>query len=225
MSSPRIVFDPAANSAAVAIGRLRPGVLARRAVREYASFYRDRLAWVALGTTTVALCYVGGAIMFWFHSIRLGEGGPAISWYAHWLLDSTFAFVGLTPVLFVLLPLATWAARALAGPSAPHLVPWLYAVICGSLFALATTPGPLAHDLLIGRGTWIATQVTRAIGDPTATLTPAHPYPVLAKLTQQLGAGIPVYVMLTAVSVMVIRGLVTARQRAVVARQVLRESE
>jgi hypothetical protein len=99
------------------------------------------------------------------------------------------------------------------------------AVICGPLSALATPPAPIAHHLWVGRGTWIATQVTRVIGDPTASLTPAHPYPVLAKLTQQLGAGIPVYVMLTAVSVMVIRGLVTARQRAVVARQVLRESE
>jgi hypothetical protein len=133
VSSPRIVFDPAANSTAGRVGRLRPGVLARRTVREYAAFYRDRLAWLALGTTAVTLCYVGGAIMFWFHAVRLGEGGPAISWYAHWLLDSTFAFVGLTPVLFVLLPLATWAARALAGRSAPHLVRWLYAVVCGTL--------------------------------------------------------------------------------------------
>ncbi len=225
VSSPRIVFDPGENAAAVRVGRIRPAVVARRALREYTSFYGDRLAWLALGVTAVLLCYVGGAVMFWFHAIRLGEGGPAISWYGHWLLDSTFGFVGLTPVLFLLLPLATGAARALAGRTAPHLVPWLYAAICGSLFAVATTPGPVAHDLLVGRGTWVATQVTRLIGDPTAVLTPAHPYPLLAKLTQQLGAGIPVYVALTAVSVVVVRALVVGRQGAEVARQVLRESE
>jgi hypothetical protein len=218
-----MVFDPAANSAALSLGGVRPTVLARRAVREYAAFYRDKVAWLALAVTAVTLCYVGGGVMFWFHAVRLGEGGPAISWYAHWLLDSTFGLMGLTPVLFVLLPLATWAARALVGRSVPQLVPWLYAVICGSLFALATTPGPLAHDLLVGRGTWIATQLTRAIGDPTAPLTPAHPYPVLAKLTQQLGAGIPVYVALTLVSVVVIRAMVMSRQRVAVARRVLRE--
>jgi len=224
VSSPRIVFDPT-NTAAVRVGRIRPAVLVRRAAQEYTSFYRDRLAWLALAITAVLLCYVGGAVMFWFHAIRLGEGGPAISWYAHWLLDSTFGFIGLTPVLFLLLPLSTLAARGLAARSAPQLVPWLYAAICGSLFAVATTPGPVAHDLLVGRGTWIATQMTRAIGDPTAVLTPAHPYPLLAKLTQQLGAGIPVYIILTAVSVAVVRAVVVSRQRLAVARQVLRESE
>jgi hypothetical protein len=222
LSSPRIVFEPVANSADAPGFRIRPGVLVRRAVAEYTSFYRDRLAWLALGITTVMLCYVGGAIMFWFHAIRLGEGGPAISWHAHWLLDSTFAFIGLTPVLFLLLPLATMAARGLAGRSVPRLVPWVYAAICGSLFALATMPGPIAHDLIIGRGTWIADQVTRAIGDPGAALTPAHSYPLLAKLTQQLGAGILVYVALTAVSVVVVRALVRSGQRTEAARDVLR---
>jgi hypothetical protein len=35
---------------------------------------------------------------------------------------------------------------------------------------------------------------------------------VLAKLTQQLGAGIPVYIIFTAVSVLLVRALVAARR-------------
>jgi hypothetical protein len=208
MSSPREVFDPPGAAGPSVRPLPRPGTV----VSWYVTYYRDPLAWLALAVTSVLLCYVGGAVMFWFHAVRLGEGGPAISWYAHWLLDSTFAFVGLTPALFVLLPLASAAARSLAGESVPRLVPWLYAAICGSLFAAVTIPGPLAHDQIVGRGTWVADQVTRAIGDPSATLTPAAEYPVLAQLTQQFGAGIPVYIVLTAVSVLVVRALVAARR-------------
>jgi hypothetical protein len=209
VTSPRSVFDPSANLAFPVRRPPRPGAV----FAWYTAYYRDPLAWLALAVTSVVLCYGGGAVMFWFHAVRLGEGGPAISWYAHWLLDSTFGFVGLTPALFLLLPLADAAARTVAGESAPKLVPWLYAAICGSLFAAATIPGPVAHDRIIGRGTWVATQVTQAIGDPSAQLAPAERYPLLAQLTQQFGAGIPVYIALTAISVLMVRGLVAARRR------------
>lgn len=167
-------------------------------------FYRDRLSWLALAVTSVLMCYIGGAAMFWFHAVKLGEGGPAISWQAHWLLDSTFGFVVLTPVLLVLLPMATWAAQAL-GRGADRLVPWLYAVIAGTAFAVVATPGPIAHDLVVGRGTWLATEVTRLIGNPGAVLPPKHEYPVLAALTQQFGAGVPLYVALMGLAVLVVR--------------------
>lgn len=224
VSSSRLVFDPASLPAGHPSTFRRPGprALTRQAVAAYVAYYRDGLAWLALAVTAVMLCYVGGAVMFWFHAVRLGEGGPAISWEAHWLLDSTFGFIGLTPPLFLLLPLATGAARALAGQS-PRVVPWLYAAICGILFAAVTTPGPVAHNLVVGRGTWVAGQVTRLVGNPHAHLAPARHYPVLAELTQQFGAGVPVYVILTGVSVLVVRAMVTTRAQMAVARRVLRE--
>jgi hypothetical protein len=226
VSSSRLVFDPASapGRQPSTLLRSRPGDLIRRTIAAYVGFYRDRLAWLALMISAVLLCYGGGAIMFWFHAVHLGEGGPAISPYAHWLLDSTLGFVGLVPPLFLFLPLATAGARALAGKSAPHLVPWLYVAITGSLFAVITTPGPILHDRLVGRGTWVATQVTRLIGDPSATLTPTHHYPLLAQLTQQLGAAFPVYIALTGVSVLIVRALVTTRRQTEAAKLVLLES-
>src|SRR4051794_12918381 len=92
------------------------------------------------------------------------------------------------------------ARCALAGQS-PRLVPWLYTAICGTLFAAVTTPGPVAHTLVVGRGPWVAGQVPRLVGNPHAPLAPARHYPVLAELTQLFGAGVPVYVILTGVSV------------------------
>ena len=89
--------------------------------------------------------------MFWFHAIALGEGGPAISWYAHWLLDSTFGFIALTPALFLIIPFAAWAAHRLAGDRVGQR-PWLYVALTGGLFALVTVPGPIAHDLFVARG-------------------------------------------------------------------------
>jgi len=180
--------------------------------RAFVDFYRDPVAWLALAVTSVLMCYVGGAVMFWFHAIELGEGGPAISPYVHWFLDSTVGFLTLTPVLVLLLPVATWAAEALAG-GVRTLVPWLYAVLAGVAFAFVTTPGPIAHDLLVGRGTWLAAQVTEMFGDPNAPLAPRHEYPVLAALTQQLGAGLPLYIALMLLAVLVVRVIVGARKR------------
>jgi hypothetical protein len=157
------------------------------------------------------LCYVGGGAMFWFHAVELGEGGPAISWYAHWLLDSTFGFIALTPALAVIIPLAAWVAGEI-GAVRPRLLPWLYAIVAGAIFAVVTIPGPLAHDLIVGRGTWIANEATTLVGDSSKPLTPVSDYPVLASLTQQLGAAVPIYLGLSLVSVLLIRRLVGVRQ-------------
>jgi hypothetical protein len=195
---------------------LRPRELSRQVAGVYIAFYRDPVAWLALAVSAVMLCYVGGLAMFWFHAVHLAEGGPAISWYAHWLLDSTFGFVALTPALFLLIPVSVAASRLLIGPAAPGLLPWMYTAICGSLFAVVTMPGPIAHNLIVGRGTWVANEVTKLVGDPTAKLAPATHYTVLADMTQQLGAGIPVYVVLTGVSLVLVRALVGARRRGFV---------
>ncbi len=200
--SPRQVYDPAA---AFPTGAARLGPL-----RALASYYRDPLSWVVLAVTTVVLCYVGGLVLFWYHSVELGEGGPQISWPAHWLLDSTFAFVALTPVLAVILPAAAWGARWLAG-SRP-ILPWVYAALAGLLFALVTTPGPIAHNLIVGRGTWVAARVTEMIGDPSAPLRPSTEYSPLVELTQQLGAGLPLYIALMGLTVVALRAGVAKRR-------------
>src|SRR5262249_54009038 len=138
---------------------------------------------------------------------HLGEGGPNIPWYVHWLLDSTFGFLVLTPALLVILPLASLLAGSTAGRLAPRAVPAAFAVTAGVVFAIVTTPGPVAHDLVVGRGPWIAGQVPRFWGEPGAALTPVPHYSLLAKLTQQLGFGLPVYVLLMGLAVLVVRSI------------------
>jgi hypothetical protein len=76
----------------------------------FIDYYRDRLARRALIVCALALAYGGGAVMFWVHAVYLGEKGPAISPYLHWALDSTAGFIGLTPPLAVILPLAAAVA-------------------------------------------------------------------------------------------------------------------
>lgn len=213
--NPRIVYVPPLVAAEQAEPRTpfrfpRPRVGDLR--RAFVDYYRDPIAWLALAVTSVLLCYLGGAVMFWFHATYLGEGGPAISPYAHWLLDSTVGFIALTPVLAFLLPLSTWAAAALAG-SERSLVPWLQALLGGVAFAVVAIPGPIAHDLLVGRGTWVARTATQMLGDPAAPLLPKHDYPLLADLTQQLGAGLPLYIALMGLAVLVVRVIVGARHR------------
>ena len=212
--SPRLIFDPNAGPLPDTPPEdAETGDPGWRAVPPAIfGFYRDRLSWLALGVTAVVLSYVGGAAMFWFHAILLSEGGPAISWYAHWLLDSTFAFLVLTPALAVIMPLAIWAGAAIVRPGRPRLLLGLYAVIAGGLFALLTTPGPIAHDLIVGRGTWVAKQVTALIGDPNAPLAPVQDYAVPTAMIQQLGAGVAIYLVLTALSALLVRGIVARRR-------------
>jgi hypothetical protein len=182
-------------------------------VRGLAAFYQHRVSWLTLLVTAVALCYVGGGAMFWFHAIALGEGGPAISWYAHWLLDSTFGFIALTPALFLIIPFAAWASHRLAGDRVGQR-PWLYVALTGGLFALVTVPGPVAHDLFVARGTWLADTVTTLIGDPDRPLPPTHSYPIASTLASQFGFAVPTYVLLTAAALILVRWINGRRQRA-----------
>ena len=207
--SPRPIFDPYAAAPAM-VGNAAGW---RAVPRVFIGFYRDRLSWLALGVTSAMLCYVGGLIMFWFHAVELEEGGPAISWYSHWLLDSTFAFVALTPALALIMPLAVAWSLAVTGAKQTRAMLVSYAVIAGGLFALATTPGPVAHDMMVGRGTWIAERVTAWIGNPSAQLDPVADYPMSAALTQQLGAGVALYLVLTLLSVLMIRRVIVAAGR------------
>ncbi len=198
--NPRPVFGPPAELARPARRPPAPGLL---------GYYRDRLSWLALAVTSVMMCYVGGAVMFWYHAEYLGEGGPAIPWYVHWALDSTFAFVVLTPALFLMIPAASWAATTLAKRLGGHWLLGAYAAVLGFAFAVLATPGPVAHDLVVGRGTYVAGVVTGWFGDPGALPHPAHHYPLLAKLTQQLGFGLPLYPLLAYLAAILVQTLVT----------------
>jgi hypothetical protein len=174
-------------------------------------YYRQPFAWIVLAVTDLTLVYGGGAAMFWYHSYFLGEGGPAISPYLHWFVDSTVGFLALTPMLFVILAIAARAAWDAApdrpldpdGPLDPDrpldpdlparsVRPVTFMAVGGILFALATAPGPIVHDHLIGRGTWLAGEITKMWGDGR-TLGPHHTLtPITAVLTQE-AFGLPLY--------------------------------
>ncbi len=153
------------------------------------SFYRQRSSWLLLAFSAVVMVYIGGAAAFALHAVILGEGGPAISPVVHWLVDSTAGVFALTPVLFVLLPFATRYATVEPGAFRPHR----FALFGGAWFALATTPGPIMHDALISRGTWLADRVTEIFGDGRA-LEPANDVPVMLSMTYQFTYGLPVYI-------------------------------
>lgn len=181
-------------------------------------FYRQPFAWLLLVVTDLALVYGGGAAMFWYHSYFLGEGGPAISPYLHWFVDSTAGLVGLSPVLFVILPIAARAAwdaapRPEDGTNAPDgtrttggkdgtkyvargsVRPVSFMAVGGILFALATAPGPIVHDRLVGRGTWLAGEITRLWGDGRP-LPPHHELTPTAAILTQEAFGLPLYLAL-----------------------------
>jgi hypothetical protein len=226
--SPRLLYDPAtmpttpaatladASPEAATADRLRfPSIRRpREAAANIVGFYRDPLSWLVVGLTSVILCYFGGLLMFWYHAVHLGEGGPAISWYDHWILDSTVGFIALTPALVVILPLASWLAQSLATDQ--RRARWLFVAISGAVFAVITIPGPLAHNLLVGRGTWVAGRVTALVGNPAAPLTPSVHYPASELMAQQFRAGLPLYVLLMALAVMTIRGSLRVARRVTV---------
>lgn len=210
---PRTVFLPPAPSTDTGPPRRLPHP--RELVGAVRTYYRDRLSWLALGVSSVVLCYGGGAAMFWYHSAYLGEGGPAISWQVHWLLDSTVGFVALTPALFLLLPLMTWLTTVTVARAHPTSAPLVFAALMGGAFAALTTPGPIAHDLLVGRGTWLADQVTRVLGDPSAPVVPHHEYGMFAHLTQQFGFGLPLYIVTAYLAVLTVHAIAAPRQPSV----------
>ncbi len=152
-------------------------------------FYRRPSSWIVLTLAAVMMVYVGGAAVFLLHAEILGEGGPAISPVVHWLVDSTAGVFALTPVLFVLLPLATRYAIVEPGALRPHR----FAMFSGAWFALATVPGPILHDAFVSRGTWLADRVTEIFGDGRA-LEPANDVPLVMSMVYQFAYGLPVYV-------------------------------
>jgi hypothetical protein len=180
-------------------------------------FYRDPLSWLALLVSTVMLAYVGGLAMFWTHAGLLGELGPAISPTVHWLLDSTLGFVGLSPAVAVIMPATlrfACAPRRRGLDAEERLRPVAFAMVAGGLFTLATVPGPIVHDLLVGRGTWLANRITELVGGDVTATTPVASAEVsqVVSIGTQILIGLPTYVALVWLSLMAVRGLVRSRR-------------
>lgn len=194
--------------------RLVIGLWPRVLAQIVRSFYADRLGSVALLMCAVILTYGGGAAMFWFHAIYLGEGGPAISPWLHWALDSTAGFIGLTPPISIILPVAAWVTAPASGSINPagSRRPIRFAVIGGVLLALVAAPGPVLHDTFLGRGTWLADQITEWWGGHEYhewTGTPQEAS-IPVKIGQQIAAGALIYVCLMWIAVCLLRWLAPA---------------
>jgi hypothetical protein len=186
----------------------------RNAGRALRSFYAEPVAWVALVITSGVLAYAGGAVMFWFHAIYRGEQGPAISPWYHWLLDSSLGFFGLTPALFLILPAALWILqRTRQGSRLANT--GRYVAVVGAIFAAVTGPGPVLHDLIAGRGTWVARSAQTLFGvDPSVAHRPEVVHSLVSESLWQVALGIPVYIALACLGVVTIRMIAAAMGRS-----------
>lgn len=162
------------------------------------AFYADRVAIGVLLLCGLVVGYGGGAVMFWFHSIYLNEGGPAISPWLHWFIDSTAGFIGLTPALAIVLPATAWLAARGTSP----IGSLRYAVVAGTLLALLAAPAPIIHDEFIGRGTWMAQQMTELWGHSHQPTGRKQEVSVVVAIEQQVAVGIPIYVAVLWLTVM-----------------------
>jgi hypothetical protein len=188
-------------------------------------FYRDPLAWFGGLVSLLVLAYAGGAVMFVLHAVVLGELGPAISPVEHWALDSTLGFVGLAPLVALVVPVAAWLVRAeVDGEAVPALS---YAAIGGTLFGLATAPAPIVHDLLVGRGTWLANRVTESLGGPSVIGQHVHgdTVPQVVSIASQVAVGIPTYILMLWLALRLVHAGVRQHEALRNARAVLSRPE
>jgi hypothetical protein len=184
------------------------------AVRALRSFYSEPVAWVALVVTAGVLAYAGGAVMFWFHAIYRGEQGPAISPWYHWLLDSSLGFFGLMPAVFFILPAALWILqRTRQGSRLANT--GRYVALVGAIFAAVTGPGPVLHDIIAGRGTWLARSAQTLLGVDHAVMhRPDVAHSLVSESLWQVALGIPVYIALACLGVVTIRMIAAAMGRS-----------
>jgi hypothetical protein len=186
----------------------------RNAGRALRSFYAEPVAWVALVVTSGVLAYAGGAVMFWFHALYRGEQGPAISPWYHWLLDSSLGFFGLMPAVFFILPAALWILqRTRQGSRLANT--GRYVAVVGAIFAAVTGPGPVLHDLIAGRGTWVARSAQTLFGmDPSVAHRPEVVHSLVSESLWQVALGIPLYIALACLGVVTIRMIAGAMGRS-----------
>jgi len=227
----RRAFDPDIESGPESPGAPAPRWTLRELLplgylRLLRDFYSDRLGRVALLVSALFLTYVGGVVMFVLHAELLGELGPSILPVEHWALDSTLGFIGLTPAVALILPVVARYASAPHRPSyrvSGQLNTARYALVGGVLFALATAPGPIAHDLLVGRGTFLANHVAAVLNGSApqmAGMEMGDVSPVIS-IGSQLLVGFPTYALLMWASLVAVRALVRARRRLQAAQSTL----
>jgi hypothetical protein len=87
----------------------------------------------------------------------------------------------------------------------PSIRPFRYALVAGTLLALIAAPAPILHDELIGRGTWLAAQMTDLWGHGHHMTGRPQEVSVVIAMEQQAAVGIPTYVAVLWVTVMVAR--------------------
>jgi hypothetical protein len=183
-----------------------PGRAGPRAVVR--AFYADPLAWTGLAVAMLVLTYGGGAVMFWFHAVYLGEGGPAISPWLHWAMDSSAGCIGLTPAIALIIPLAAGTSlEDRPGGGSVRVRPGLFALVGGVLLAVVTAPAPLVHDTLLARGTWLGEKATTMWGGQHSV---SHGVlyekgSAWFEMGQQVVVGILTYVPLMFVTLMAVR--------------------
>ena len=224
MITAREVFNPAAMCPPTRTLALRAcrEVRPRACLRMLLQYYREPLAWWGALVSLVVIAYAGGAVMFILHAVILGELGPAIAPVEHWALDSTLGFVGLAPLVAVIVPFAAWIVRT--DPGVPTLPA---ALVGGTLFGLAVAPAPIAHDLLVGRGTYLANRVTELLGG-----TPVHHLhgtgdgvPQSLSIALQVLVGVPTYVLLLWAALHLVQASLRHRQALQHAAVVLSEAD
>lgn len=185
----------------------------RSAMHGLRSFYSQPVGWLALVVTSWFVAYAGGGVMFWFHALYRGERGPAINPWLHWLLDSSLVFFGLMPALFFILPAALWILKGARGRSLLARSV-RYVILVGALFAVVTGPGPLGHDLLVGRGTLIARWAQGFFGyDPAVAARHTMEHSLLSEGILQVIIGLPVYTAAAMLGLLATRALSSLRSR------------
>ncbi len=172
------------------------------------AFYSRPLGWGALIVTSIFLAYGGGGVMFWLHAIYRGEDGPPIPDVWHWLFDSTLGFVGLTPILFFILPAALYAVGRLG--IGARLRAGAYVALVGMLFGVVAGPGPLLHGALVGRESFLGRTAVDIFGrDPEVAARNAEAIAntPLSSVIAQLVVGIPVYAAFALLALVTVRAL------------------
>ena len=196
-----------------AMVRERAASTRKAAFQGIRSFYARPLGWTALIITSLVLAYGGGGVMFWFHAIYRGEAGPPINDWYHWFFDSSLGFIALTPALFLIMPAALWALER-AKIASDRMRSMAYVLLVGVLFGVATGPGPLFHDTLVGRTAPLGRLAHRIFGtDPSvaARAAEAHSHSAVVEGLLQVAVGVPVYIVTGLIAMTIVRTIAQRR--------------
>jgi hypothetical protein len=90
----------------------------------------------------------------------------------------------------------------------------LFSLVGGVLLAVTTAPAPLFHNNFLARGTWLANELTNLVGSDSyaAPADVHHHESAVFEMAQQVVAGIPTYVPLMFLALVVARGVIRLAQ-------------